>query len=106
MDDLYLIQTTLGNSILPASTKALVHLADGSLFNKCIDDLVVGEQVAFAKEGIDKELKDIEPFLIQSPRYKDAIEALYLPDGRTRLQVDLQNNFELFEANIVGVSFE
>src|SRR3989344_9254041 len=92
-----LVETTLGNCILPALSKAIVNLSGDVYLEKEVRDLSVGEMVLFRKEGIDKTLEEIEPHLGKSYRYREADSSLHVNqnDGRiTRFRRDLISGLE------------
>ncbi len=73
----FLIETTLGNTILPASSKTLVNIIENTYAHKEVSDLAIGERVLYRKDAINKPLEEIEAVLLESPRYAAADGALH-----------------------------
>lgn len=73
----YEVETTGGRSLLLPGSRVFSHLSGKNYLRKSIADVNPGEKVIFLNEHIDRELKEVEPFLGQSPRYKAAEEALF-----------------------------
>ena len=90
-DSKVLVSTTLGNSILDLESKVYTLVNDKTYLSKYSADLNVGDLVLFENEYIQKAIEEIEPYLIQSPRYKFAKDMLheinsegeYIPKLRT-----------------------
>jgi hypothetical protein len=90
-DSKLLVSTTLGNSILDLESTVYTLVNDKTYLSKYSADLNVGDLVLFENEYIQKAIEEIEPYLIQSPRYKFAKDMLheinsegeYIPKLRT-----------------------
>jgi len=90
LQNLVLVQSTLGNSIVPSDFMASLHIAEGApRAEKRAADLQKGEMAWWHKQGIDlKEsgitVDTIDSILIEgSPRYLSAKQALHAERDKT-----------------------
>ena len=108
----YLVQTSLGNTLLSSGSKALVNLVGETYLPVSVDHLKEGQMILYLKEHIDKTLEEVEPVLQKSARYVTARDAMHATDGKgnriTRLRRDLITSFgkeagvENLEARLYG----
>lgn len=88
----YLISTTLGTCMLPASSSAFLQIDGKTVRKKPLRDVKEGDTVLFHAKCIDTTLEQIEPALEQSTRYTTARDALHVvSSGKriTKLRYDL-----------------
>jgi len=81
-EEIYLVETTLGNTLLPRGTWYLSHVAQRVFVKKLIEDITPGEMVIYEKEFINKTLGEIEPYLEQSVRYRSALDKIFLKNNQ------------------------
>ncbi|MDD5096716.1 MAG: hypothetical protein PHY95_04350 [Candidatus ainarchaeum sp.] len=78
------VSTSVGNIIIPSTSMVYVSVYRGQYIRKPVSELKPGEMAVFRKEGIDLDLEsDVEPILIQSPRYRATLPHLFDLDGPT-----------------------
>jgi hypothetical protein len=92
------VSTSVGNILIPSTSMVYVEAYKGRYIPKPVCELNPGEMAVFKKEGIDLDLEsDVEPILIQSPRYRATLPHLFDLDGPepvTRFSKELKKGVE------------
>lgn len=102
------ISTSAGNVLIHSTKEVYIALDNGKYLKKPVRELKPGETVVFEKQGIDLVLKkDVEPILLQSPRYRATVPELYATlDGgvhSTRFSRELWKGIEEDAAHEMAV---
>ncbi|HLC68195.1 MAG TPA: hypothetical protein VJH24_00005, partial [Candidatus Bilamarchaeaceae archaeon] len=89
-----MVVTSLGNTILSPDSRVFVRVSDNQYVQKTASDLKEGEQVIYAKEGIDIEQhrSTMDSLLMQGRKYRNAMASLFAETSEgytTKFRVEL-----------------
>lgn len=72
--DKLLISTTLGDALVRGSDRVYIKIHSNQFIRKQARDVEEGESALWHKNKTGTRFRDIEPFLIYSPRYKSSLD--------------------------------
>ncbi len=79
------IKTTVGNSIVPQSSKVYVSLGGTDYVEMYAKDLRPDTKILFHKQGVKVTMAEVEPVLMKSNRYTASFEHLFQSDDAGKI---------------------